>query len=237
MKQTIQQVAINLFYEKGYFATSISDIAQAVGIQKSSIYYHYLSKQQILFDLLKQTMMDLDEHLELRLKEVNGVAERMRAAIQCHIGFHVERQKEAIISDSELRGLTPINRKIIIQMRDQYERKFQSLIKAGMDEGVFVETNVKVISYIILTMCTAVAMWFRVKRSLSKDEIAQIYANFILKALKQSHYMRKMKVVYGKGGLGPELRFPERRDSSKDLHGETAKINKGRRPSGGDPDS
>ena len=41
MKERIKAVAINLFYKKGYFATSMSDIARRAGIQKSSIYYHY----------------------------------------------------------------------------------------------------------------------------------------------------------------------------------------------------
>jgi AcrR family transcriptional regulator len=191
MKDTIRQVSINLFSKKGYFATSISDIAEAAGIQKSSIYYHYPSKQQILFDVLKQTMADLNEHLELCLKEVTGAAERMRAAIQCHVLFHIERQKEVIISDGELRGLTAINRKIIIQMRDEYDRKFQSLIKAGIDEGVFVEADLKVISYIILTMCSAVSIWFRPKKRLSKNTIGQIYSDFILNALTPSHYVCK----------------------------------------------
>jgi AcrR family transcriptional regulator len=59
MKTTIKTVSIDLFFKKGYFATSISDIARGSGIQKASIYYHYASKADLLFHILSATMNDL----------------------------------------------------------------------------------------------------------------------------------------------------------------------------------
>ena len=183
MKTTIKNVSINLFYKKGYFATSISDIARASGIQKSSIYYHYANKEDLLFDILETTMMDLDAQLEAHLAEVNGPIERMRAAVLGHVLFHVDRQKEAIISDSELRGLTVKNYKTIIRMRDAYEHKLQGLIREGIERGVFREVDAKIVSYGILTMCTAVATWFAPSGRLNKEEAARVYTDFILHGL------------------------------------------------------
>ena len=184
MKNTIKTISINLFYKKGYFATSISDIAREAGIQKSSIYYHYSNKEELLFDILKITMVDLDENLESQIKGVQGAEEKMRAAIQSHVIFHMERQKEVIISDSELRGLTVDNYKNIMKMRDDYERKFQSLIKDGIEKGIFADMDFKVASYEIITMCTAVSIWFNQSGRLSKEEVAKIYVDFIIHGLK-----------------------------------------------------
>ena len=184
MKNTIKTISINLFYKKGYFATSISDIAREAGIQKSSIYYHYSNKEELLFDILKTTMVDLDENLEAQIKGVQGAKEKMRAAIQSHVIFHMERQKEVIISDSELRGLTVDNYKNIMKMRDDYERKFQSLIKEGIEKGIFADMDFKVASYGIITMCTAVSIWFNQSGRLSKKDVAKIYTDFIIHGLK-----------------------------------------------------
>ena len=188
MKNTIKAVSIDLFYKKGYFATGISDIARATGIQKSSIYYHFSNKEDILFDILKTTMVDLDTNLERQLKDADDAESRMRVAIQSHITFHIERQKEVIISDSELRGLTVDNYKTIIKMRDQYERKFQALIQRGVNEGIFLEKDVKILSYAIITMCTGVCIWFNPSGRLSKEEIARIYTEFILGGLKSDNF-------------------------------------------------
>ena len=184
MKNTIKTISINLFYKTGYFATSISDIAREAGSQKSSIYYHYSNKEELLFDILKITMVDLDENLESQIKGVQGAEEKMRAAIQSHVIFHMERQKEVIISDSELRGLTVDNYKNIMKMRDDYERKFQSLIKDGIEKGIFADMDFKVASYGIITMCTAVSIWFNQSGRLSKEDVAKIYTDFLIHGLK-----------------------------------------------------
>jgi AcrR family transcriptional regulator len=185
MKDTIKRVSIDLFHKQGYFATGISDIARASGIQKASVYYHYANKEDILFDIFKTTMVDLDINLEKALKGVKGTEEKMRAAIRSHVIFHIDRQKEVFISDSELRGLTVDNYKTIIDLREKYEKKFQALIRAGIKERVFSNLDYKVTSYGIITMCTAVSIWFRASGRLTKENIANSYAEFVVKGLKR----------------------------------------------------
>jgi AcrR family transcriptional regulator len=185
MKETIKKVSIDLFYKQGYFATGMSDIARVSGIQKSSIYYHYANKEDILFDIFTTTMKNLDEHLESALTHAEGTEEKLQSAIKSHVIFHMDRQKEVLISDSELRGLTVDNYRTIINLRDNYQQKFQNLIKKGIDEGIFSEKDYKVVSYGMLTMCTAVSIWFRASGRLSKELIAQTYTDFIVNGLKK----------------------------------------------------
>ena len=71
-----------------------------------------------------------------------------------------------------------------MKMRDHYERKFQSLIKEGMEKGIFPDMDFKVASYEVITMCTAVSIWFNQSGRLSKEEVAKIYTNFIIHGLK-----------------------------------------------------
>jgi len=191
MKETIKNVSIDLFYRKGYFATGMSDIARASGIQKSSIYYHYANKEDILFDILKSTMIDLDSSLESHVNRAKGLEEKLRAVIQSHIIFHMDRQKEVLISDSELRGLTKDNYKTIIDLRDKYGKKVEDLIKKGMDERVFSKLDYKVVSYGIITMCTAVSIWFNPSGRLSKEQIAKTYTEFIVGGLKHGVSRRR----------------------------------------------
>lgn len=182
-KETLKAVSIDLFYRKGYFATSISDIARAAGIQKSSIYYHYATKEDILLDILRSTLADLIANLENALENVSGSEKRMRKGILAHTLFHLDRQKEVIISDSELRGLRAENYKDIIKMRDEYEHRFQALIKDGMSEHIFQNGDFKIISYAVITMCTAACWWYRPHGRLDKQAIAGIYTDFIMAGL------------------------------------------------------
>jgi len=185
MKTTIKTVCIDLFFKKGYFATSISDIAGGSGIQKASIYYHYASKEDLLFCILKSTMDDLTTALKQRLAVTQGIEKRMRAAVRSHVCFHLERQKENFIANAELRGLTAEHYRSIVKKRDEYESIFQELIRQGTEEGVFADVDVKILSYAILTLCTAGATWYNPRGRLTVDQIADIYENFIISGLKQ----------------------------------------------------
>ena len=188
MKATIKSISIDLFFQKGYFATSISDIAKGSGIQKASIYYHYDSKESILFHILKGTMEDLTANLKASLSSTADVEQRMRSAVRSHVCFHLERQKENFIANSELRGITAEYRRIIVDQRDEYERIFQDIICQGIADGVFTRADVKILSYAILTLCTAGATWYNPGGRLAVEQIADIYENFIIGGLKQGGF-------------------------------------------------
>ena len=185
MKETIKSVAVELFFKKGYFATSISEIARGSGIQKASIYYHYSSKEELLFSILRTIMEDLTAYLKSNLADTEDVEARMRAAVRGHVRFHLLRQKENFIANSELRGLSPEHYRAIVEKRGEYEQIFQEIIREGCEQEVFAQGDVKILSYAILTLCTAGASWFRPTGRLTVDEIAHIYENFIISGLKQ----------------------------------------------------
>ncbi len=184
MKETITSVAIDLFFKKGYFATSISDIAKGCGIQKASIYYHFAGKEELLYNIMEHTMIDLLDSLQTSLAAAESREDRMRAAVRSHVSFHLNRQKETFIASSELRGLSTEHFNSIVARRDAYERIVQDLIRTGIDQGIFAQADVKILSYAILTLCTAGATSFRPDGRLSVEAIATIYENFVLNGLK-----------------------------------------------------
>ena len=192
MKDTITVAAIELFYQKGYFATSVSEIARRCGIQKASIYYHYPSKENILFHIHKVTMDDLTGTLRGNLDGLTDIEARMRSAVRSHVRFHLNRQKETFIANSELRGLTPEHYREIVGQRDEYEQAFQQIIREGCESGIFAAVDVKILSYAILTLCNAGAIWFKPEGRMPVDVIADIYETFVLQGLKDGRF-REMR--------------------------------------------
>ena len=184
MKKTIAEVSTEHFFRKGYFATSISEIAKGCGIQKASIYYHFPGKEDILFHIMEITMDNLTAYLTANLAGLEDIEGRMRAAIRGHVSYHLEHQKETFIASSELRGLTEEHYRTIVAKRDAYERIFQDLILEGTRQSIFTEGDTKILSYAILTLCTAGASWFKPDGRLSVETIASIYEEFIIRGLK-----------------------------------------------------
>ena len=61
-KEQILEVSLDLFSIRGYEATSISQIADAVGLRKASLYSHFASKQDILDTLVDELTKEFDQH-------------------------------------------------------------------------------------------------------------------------------------------------------------------------------
>ena len=77
-KERIFDVALDLFSKKGYDSVSLREIAEEVGIKKSSIYSHYPSKEAILMDIFEYltNLFEYDELLnneELNLSSDNDI--------------------------------------------------------------------------------------------------------------------------------------------------------------------
>jgi AcrR family transcriptional regulator len=184
--ERIRGAGIFLFKTRAYHGTSVRALAQAVGIEAASVYHHFPSKQKILFDIFNRTMDDLLHGLELALSGATSYEERLRAAIRFHILFHVERQDEAFISHSELRSLTPSNRRRINVKRDRYEALFRAFLAAGKKAGSFEIADVRLTTIAILMMCSGVSDWFAKRGRLSGGAIADAYADMVLRLLRQS---------------------------------------------------
>jgi AcrR family transcriptional regulator len=188
--ERIRKAAIVLFKARGYHGTPVRELASIVKMEAASLYYHFASKQQILFNNFARTMDDLLEGLRQAVDGEPSPEARLRAAVRFHVLFHTERQDEAFISHTELRALTEQNRRRVIVKRDHYERMFCDLLSAGVDAGVFRIADIRLTNIAILTMCSGVADWFSEGGRLGAETVAEHYTNMVLRLVGYSDHLR-----------------------------------------------
>src|SRR5579863_1456424 len=156
VKDAIRVAAVQLFSEYGYHAAPLRDIARMAGIQAASIYYHYANKEALLVEIMETYMLLLNTILERILREQLQPCPCLYEAIANHIRLHTTYKSEFFIIDTEIRALEGENRIHILSLRDHYEALLQEILRDGMAQGVFRQTDVKVASYAIIAMCTEV---------------------------------------------------------------------------------
>jgi AcrR family transcriptional regulator len=181
--EAIRETAIRLFFEHGYEATTLRDIAGDVVIKVGSLYNHISSKEELLFSIMHGIMRDLLAATEQTLAAYPDPAERLRAAIELHVSFHVERSHEVFIGNSELRSLPPTKRAAVVEMRDAYERLIREIVDSGVSSGVFHTADPRLITYAIVAIGTHVADWYRPGGRLEITTIASVYSDFVLRSL------------------------------------------------------
>jgi AcrR family transcriptional regulator len=183
VRDKVLAAAVQLFAEYGYHAATMRDIARIAGIQAASIYYHYVSKQALLVEIMETHMRQLNANLEYIVSKQDTVQQRLYEAISNHILLHTTYKSEFFIIDTEIRALEGENRRKILDLRDHYEDLFQKLLAEGIEKGVLRQTDVKVSSYAIIAMCTEVAQWFRPSGRLSVQQVIEIYSEMVTEGL------------------------------------------------------
>lgn len=175
--------ARKLFREKGYHGTSMQDIADAVGLQKGSLYLHITSKEDLLLDIVNRAHQDISEGLEAIYQLPLSPSEKLKQAIRHHTSF-IARNREALwVLLEETRHLSPEKRKAVDTQLKRYTDIFASIIEEGMRIGQFRPLNLKIAAFSVLGMCNWLYRWYSRSGPLRPEEIADILSDIILVSL------------------------------------------------------
>ncbi|WP_300668885.1 TetR/AcrR family transcriptional regulator [Desulfoluna sp.] len=176
-KTIIFREAARLFREKGYSGSTLRELAKRAGVKGGSIYHHFNSKQEILFMIMEDTMVNLITRVSREIEEVTSPREKLRKAIRAHVAFHAMDADETYVSDAELRSLDLTNYKKIVGMRDQYEGIYKKMLQEGIDTEELEIDNVTLSSRALLQMCTGISYWYTPEGPLTIQEIADNYVD------------------------------------------------------------
>lgn len=177
----ISVAALRLFAERGYQATTMDDIGAALGIKGPSLYKHVHSKQDLLAEIMLETMETLIRTQRAALDAGGDLTTRLRRTVEAHVRYHAAHPREAFVGNREIANLEPDFRRQILELRDAYEYRLRSLIEEGCAVGEFSVPSTKLVSYAILEMGMGVAAWFNPGGELSVDEVAYIYTGIALR--------------------------------------------------------
>lgn len=179
----IRRAALELFVERGYQATTMSDIGARVGIRGPSLYKHVDSKQALLAEIMTGTMHALLDGHRRAIAGTGDPVERLRRAVEAHVRYHARHRWEAFAGNREIRSLSEPHLSEVLGLRTAYEGAFRALIADGVAAGVFTVSSERIASFAILDLGMGVATWFRDDGDLTENEIVWQYVDFALRLL------------------------------------------------------
>jgi AcrR family transcriptional regulator len=179
----IIKAAVGLFNQNGYHATSMSDIARAVDIKKPSLYHHFDSKEAILSAILETGMDQLIAEITEILNSNQGCTAKLRDAIHAHACLIASNPEGAAVFLREDRGLGDEYMAQYVAKRDEFERLFRAIVRQGIDEGAFRDTDVSITVHALLGMVNWMTRWYRPAGRLSAEQIADMFADLFLDGL------------------------------------------------------
>jgi AcrR family transcriptional regulator len=174
--------ACTLFARKGYFATSIREIASAMGIQKASLYYYISSKEDLIYQISKTAAEHVTSCVDSALAQVSGPEERLYAFITSHVAGLLQHQNWHAAANEELmHAFSPERRKEIVDMRDVYEQKARCILKDAQAAGLIrSDISAKYLSLILFGMITNLYSWYQPEVDVPPVELGAILADLFM---------------------------------------------------------
>ena len=133
-RNELTRQAARLFAEKGYHGTSIGDLAEAMGVQKGSLYAHIESKADLLWEVARDGAAAFHAALDTVPDELKAT-EKIRRALRAHLRVVAEQLDVATVFIREWRYLDGERRKQFVAERRRYEERFRALFREGRELG------------------------------------------------------------------------------------------------------
>ena len=133
-KSELTRAAARLFAEKGYHGTSVGDLADALGVQKGSLYSHIEAKADLLWEVAWEGAEAFHAALDA-LPDEGPIVDRIRDALRAHLRVVAEQLDIATVFVREWRYLEGERREKFVAERRRYEERFRTLFKEGRELG------------------------------------------------------------------------------------------------------
>ncbi len=178
----IEEAALDLFFDQGFKATTMREIALACGLTAGSLYNHFPSKDQLLYRIVKRVHDVLDRDLAEAVREANGgPRDQLRAYVQRHALLHTGLRKEARVANLEIGSLPEPERTEIVETRRRLRLNLKDIMDRGVAAGEFDVADSTVVTNAILNMSIRIPDWFRREGPLSAEDVAELHADLALR--------------------------------------------------------
>jgi AcrR family transcriptional regulator len=191
-KKKILETAAELIRERGYVNVTLDQIAERLHISKVSIYHHWTSKKEIIFDLHRVAYKVVIESLEKIVEDEDSADSKFRHAIENHVSQVVITGIGPMLPQQDWLVISR-HKKEIVKLRDTYEDMLCRIINEGIEKGVFKQIDVKLLVYTVLGASNYTWVWYSPKGTMTPKEIAAHMSDFILSGIMSNSRIKKKK--------------------------------------------
>lgn len=137
---------IKLFYEKGYFNTTIADITKDAGVAAGTFYLYFPSKMSLYRYILMEFQHDIRREIATKVSAVEGRFNKEREGIKTFIKYAMEHPHSYNIIWESLY----IDKKIFIDYYDEFAKRYEKGLKQSIVDGEMHDVDTELVSYILM---------------------------------------------------------------------------------------
>jgi len=188
LQARIAEAAIDLFYERGAAGTTVRDITSACGLTAGALYNHFASKEDLLFILIRDVHLQVEEQLVIALASAgHEPADQLAFAVQLLVAQAAGLRKESRVANREFTRLTTARRQEIVAIRRRLRDRLTDVLGAGAEAGTFTligtedRGDAALTANVIATMCSNISEWTRRNYPMSMTDLQHRYVQMALR--------------------------------------------------------
>ncbi|WP_072314613.1 TetR/AcrR family transcriptional regulator [Agrococcus sp. Marseille-P2731] len=182
-RDSMLEVVVEAFNERGYDATSLGVLAERLGLSKSAIYHHFASKEQMLEVALGMALDALEAVFEQPGATTGPIVDRIRHVIRGAVLVLCERTPYVTLL-LRLRGNTPIELEAM-RRRREIDAKLRALFEASRDEGTLrADMEPRIAERLTFGMVNSIVEWYRPDGPFTPEELAESVLELVRTGLR-----------------------------------------------------
>lgn len=185
----ILAAALDLFVSRGFEGTTVDEIAEAAGLTKGAIYFHFATKDDVLLALLDQVEKNFVDPMDRRVRRAGpGARDKFVAFAHQQSELGVGRTKLAILAIKTSSDFAAGDERFGPRIRHIYRRLYdivEDIVELGKAQDEF-RTDVstrQIASFVIATQDGTFLEWQRRGLELKPPEIIYAFRTLVLDAL------------------------------------------------------
>lgn len=182
----VKQTAARIFREHGYLYATMDQIADAVGLNKGTLYHYYPSKSALLNELLLE-QIEATLHMLAQVPLTGSGADRMRSFVRAQVSHVANKRDELVVFFQEMHWiddhLPAKEARAIRQGTYRYEEFVKSLLAEGTRTGEFRDLDPSSVLYSIIGVLAYLPVWYRTPPSGTDDRVVSEITDFIMNGI------------------------------------------------------
>lgn len=183
--EAVLRSAANIFFAKGFHATSIEDVARDVGMLKGSLYYYIKSKDDLLFQLLLAGIEDGDAYIAKQIDPRGDPVEQLERAIRAQIDYIIQNKVPFGLFLHEFDSLPGKRQHKLTAVMSRYNNRFVELVQKGQRQGKLMEGEPWIIVNGMLGMCNWLYRWYDTDHVSDSEQVKQAFVEMIFRGIRK----------------------------------------------------
>jgi AcrR family transcriptional regulator len=176
--QIISQSAM-LFYQKGFQATSMREIAAQLNIKAASLYNHINAKEDLLAAIIMRLANEFVDHIQQTAKENSSPVDQLEAIIQHHIQVNIHQSESLAILNNDWIYLADMDKLAFIELRTTYENHLRDIIKVGIEQQDIKNIHPDIIIFSMLSSLRNLHLWYK-KHHIDENQLQKELSELLI---------------------------------------------------------